>query len=121
MCDVSPSKTLVRSTNLIDLHCPLPLTVPDQVIYQFCWYFQGEVREGMRLHHELYGVVAQFAFVDQTAALELACTFTAKGGCVVISVDSASTTRRVWLNLRNWNLIKQPDERCEVSPIPVMR
>lgn len=99
----------MQSSDSLSLYCPLPVTVPEQAACPFYWYFQGEIRAGMRLYDELYGLVAQFDFGDRTATFELACSLAASSvaidGYVVISVDTPKRIRRVWLNLRNWNEI----------------
>lgn len=84
-----------------------PFTVPEQLIYPFRWYFQGVLRDGMRFHNELYGFMTQFDRHDRIKAFELAYALGENGGQSVISVANATEVRRVWLNLRHWNVGEQ--------------
>lgn len=92
-----------RHVDLVPQHCPLPLTLSEELIYPFQWYLQGEIREGMRFQDEIYGLIARFDANQRTVAYELACELASGGGQVVVTVANSTETRQIWLNLRHWD------------------
>lgn len=101
--DLIPSSAM--SPDLSIEACPLPQTVSEQIISQFCWFTEGEVKLGMRLNTELYNLVTEFESIHRMKAFDLGRELATAGIRVVISVASpGQVLYRVWIRLQDWSI-----------------
>lgn len=84
----------------------LPIVINEHQGALFNFYFQGEIRQGMRYMNALYGLahIVQAGYRD--AAYDIACQLAASGTSVVITV--AKEQYKIWTNLSQLGQLGQP-------------
>ncbi|WP_075598529.1 hypothetical protein [Leptolyngbya sp. 'hensonii'] len=74
-----------------------PVILDEQLVHRFNFYFEGNIRQGMRHGCRLYGLVEQFNSRHRLNAYQLACELAEQGLPIVVTVSGSSY--RVWLGL----------------------
>jgi len=100
-------KVIAIDTSL-DLHT-FP-TVSEQIVCPFTFYFNGQLRQGMRYANELYTLASEFSPKQRSLAYQKATHLVKQGQTVVITVSA--------FQYRSWISLRSPDCLRYFSPFP---
>lgn len=87
---------LLSSANVLDT---VPLTIDENRVTSFKFYFNHAVRTGMRYDRELYALVCEVAPTTRLEAYRLGCDWLRQGLPILITVSRSRYA--LWLQLRD--------------------
>lgn len=77
----------------------LPISVHENSVNIFRFYYAHQVREGIRFNSELYGLVYEFQPIHQLYVYQLAWVLSSQG--VPLRLTTSPARYRLWVNLRS--------------------